>query len=117
MFRCCLGLLAATKGHRAICTSVRHYRRRYQAKRLDWAGRLAAIYALDERKDHTLRFGTAKSFRTPLIALRKAMGGKLPVGGGLYALNVDLPADDLRNEETWSLETGYKGKLADGVFL
>lgn len=87
----------------------------YSETTTDWAGRLAALYALDNRQDHTIRAAAAKSFRTPLIALRKEEGHTLPMGGGLYAMNVDLPADDLKNEETWSLEAGYTGKLTDAL--
>ncbi len=89
----------------------------YSETTTDWAGRLTALYALDEQKNHTVRIGTAKAFRTPFLAVRKVRGQKLPVGGGLYMLNVDLPPDDLENEETWSLEAGYTGKLAHGVTL
>ena len=41
----------------------------------------------------------------------------MPVGGGLYAANIDLPDDHLDNEETYSIEAGYTGKLAKGVTL
>jgi len=89
----------------------------YSRTHTDWAGRLAGLYRLDDQGDHILRIGTGKAFRTPLIGLRKALGHTLSVGSGRYAINVDLPMDDLKNEETWSIETGYIGKLAKGVTL
>lgn len=87
----------------------------YSKTTTDWAGRLTGLYALDDQKNHVLRLGVAKAFRTPLIAVRKAMGRRLPVGGGLYALNVELPTKDLDNEETYSIEAGYTGKFPRGV--
>jgi outer membrane receptor protein involved in Fe transport len=89
----------------------------YSETTTDWAGRLTGLYALDEQKNHILRLGSAKAFRTPLIALRNVRGQRLPVGGGFYALNLHLPTEDLENEETWSLEAGYTGRLAKGVTL
>lgn len=87
----------------------------YSETTADWAGRLAGLYALDGQRNHVVRLATAKAFRTPLIALRKAEGHTLPLGAGLYVLNVDLPSEDLKNEQTWSLEAGYSGKLAHGL--
>jgi outer membrane receptor protein involved in Fe transport len=88
----------------------------YSETTTDWSGRLTALYALDANKDHVLRLSTAKAFRTPLIALRELSGNTIPLGGGLYVLNVDAP-DELNNEETSSIEAGYAAKLAPGVIL
>ena len=90
---------------------------RYSETQTDWSGRLTALYSLDEKKDHIFRLSTAKAFRTPLISQRKNTNTNIPVGGGLYAVNGDLPTDHLDNEETYSIEAGYTGKLAKGVTL
>ncbi len=89
----------------------------YSETQTDWAGRLAALYALDEQKNHTVRVAMARAFRTPLIMLREVRGLKLPMGGGVYMVNLDPPSDDLENERTWSLEAGYTGKLPHGITL
>ncbi|MCD4830326.1 MAG: TonB-dependent receptor [Anaerohalosphaeraceae bacterium] len=94
---------------------------RYSETQTDWSGRFTVLYALDEKKDHIFRLSTAKAFRTPLITLRKHFNSMVPVPSppyppGLSALNVELP-DGLDNEETYSIEVGYTGKLAKGVTL
>lgn len=88
----------------------------YSETTTDWSGRLTALYALDDDKDHVLRLSTAKAFRVPLIALRELTGHTIPMGGGLYFINVDEP-DDLDNEQTYSVEAGYTTKIAPGVSL
>lgn len=88
----------------------------YSETTTDWSGRLTALYALDANRDHVLRLGTAKAFRAPLAALRELTGNAIPLGGGLYVLNVDAP-DELNNEETLSIEAGYTAKLAPGMTL
>jgi iron complex outermembrane receptor protein len=89
----------------------------YSQSDIDWSGRLSGLYALDEAKDHIFRLSAAKAFRAPLVDLRKAGGHSIPLGGGSYLVNILLPVDDLKNEETWSLEAGYTGKLAEGLVL
>ena len=89
----------------------------YSETQTDWATRLTAFYAIDEQKDHLLRLSFAKAFRTPFVSLRKPSANRVPVGGGLYALNVLPATEDLKNEETWSLETGYTGKLTRNLTL
>jgi outer membrane receptor protein involved in Fe transport len=88
----------------------------YSETTTDWSGRLTALYALDDNKDHVFRLSTAKAFRAPLIALRELAGKTVPLGGGLYVINVDLP-DELDNEETVSIEAGYTTKIAPGASL
>ena len=88
----------------------------YSETQTDWATRLTALYAMDEQKDHILRFSFAKAFRTPFTSPRNTWTSRVPVGGGLYAFNV-RPADELENEETYSLEAGYTGKLAKNLTL
>ena len=88
----------------------------YSKTTTDWSGRLTALYALDANKDHVLRLSTAKAFRAPLAALRELTGNTIPIGGGLYMLNVDAP-DELNHEETSSIEAGYTAKIAAGITL
>ena len=90
----------------------------YSETQSDMAGRLTALYALDEQKEHILRIGAARAFRTPLSALRKSTVHRVLIPAfGIYAINL-LPVDDhLEHEQTWSLEAGYTGKLADGLTL
>ncbi len=71
----------------------------------DWAGRVSGLYALDENHDHILRLSGAKSYRTPLAAL---WGMSMNRWGGYLALR---EGGDLRNEQIWSAEAGYTGKL------
>ena len=90
---------------------------RYSATEItDWSGRLTSLYALDEGKDHIFRLSVAKAYRSPLLALRELSDHEISVGGGLYLFNINRP-DDLKNEETLSLEAGYTGRLAQGVTL
>jgi len=88
----------------------------YSETQTDWSTRASALYAMDEQKDHMLRFSFAKAFRAPLTSLRTPVNNRIPLGGGLYIFNV-LPADDLDNEETWSLEAGYTGTLTSNLSL
>jgi outer membrane cobalamin receptor len=88
----------------------------YSGTRADWSGRLTALYALDQAKKHVLRFAAAKAFSTPLPELRKASTTRIPMGGGLYLLNVIAPGS-LENEETYCLETGYTATLSKNLSL
>ncbi len=89
----------------------------YSETQTDWSTRLTSLYAIDEQKDHVLRFSFAKAFRAPLTALRKPVNQRVPLGGGLYLFNVLKPIDDLENEETWSLEAGYTGRITNNLTL
>ncbi len=88
----------------------------YSETHADWATRMTALYGLDQQKDQVLRFSLAKAFRTPFVSPREIVTHRLPVGGGLYAFNVE-PAGDLKNEETYALEAGYAGRLARNLML
>jgi outer membrane receptor protein involved in Fe transport len=82
---------------------------------------MTALYAMDEKKDHMLRFSFAKAFRTPFTSVRETETHRVPFPSppyppGLYAFNV-LPADELKNEEIYSLEAGYTGKLTRNLLL
>ncbi len=93
----------------------------YSETQKDWSTRLSALYALDEKKDHTLRFSFAKAYRSPLANLRETSTNRLSLAGmgfpGFWAINAMKPGDDLENEETWALEAGYTGKLTDNLTL
>ena len=93
----------------------------YSKTQTDWATRLTALYAVDKQKDHILRFSFAKAFRTPFTSPRKTLTSRVPLPSppypsDLYVFNV-IPADDLDNEETYSLELGYTGKLNRNLTL
>ena len=86
----------------------------YSETQADWASRLSALYAMDADKQHILRLSGAKAFRTPMAAIRRMETHRVPVGPGLFLMNV-TPGDDLHNEEIYSAEAGYNGTLAKGV--
>ncbi|MBN2210271.1 MAG: TonB-dependent receptor plug domain-containing protein [Sedimentisphaerales bacterium] len=71
----------------------------------DWAGRVSGIYAVDQDRNHVLRLSGAKSYRTPLTAL---WGMSMSRWSGWLNLR---EGGDLSNEQIWSVEAGYLGKL------
>ena len=89
----------------------------YSETQTDWSGRLTTLYTLNEQKQRILRFSAAKAFRAPLITQRE---GQKHTGThfipGLYWFNIIAP-DDLRNEQTWSLEAGYSEQLSKWLIL
>ena len=92
----------------------------YSETKLDWAGRLAALYALDEKKDHILRLAGARAFRTPQVGFGEFTWTRIPhpIVPGAFIMNVNtLRRDDLKNEDTWSIEAGYTGRLSDTMTL
>jgi len=89
----------------------------YSETQTDWSGRLTGLYALDDNKDHILRFSAAKAFRSPMAAIRNVTVERFAIGPDLYLMNVVKSSHELENEETWSLEAGYTGKLAKGLTL
>ncbi len=88
----------------------------YSGTRADWSGRLTAFYTPDQAKNHILRFSAAKAFSAPLVELRKASSTLIPIGGGLYLINVTAPSS-LENEQIFCLEAGYKAKLSKTLSL
>jgi len=90
----------------------------YSETQTDWATRLTALYTMDEQKDHTLRFSFAKAFRTPLTSPRNTWDSRLhlPPPYPSYVFNV-RPGDNVENEEIYSLEAGYTGKLTKNLTL
>ncbi|MGB2823508.1 MAG: TonB-dependent receptor, partial [Phycisphaerae bacterium] len=85
----------------------------YSETHMDWSARLSGLYALDEAQRHVLRVSGAKAFRSPLIVCRRLRGRTVPLGMGTYLAEYVLPRDDLKNEETWSAELGYTGRITD----
>lgn len=92
----------------------------YSETQTDLSTRLSALYALDEKKDHTFRFSFAKAYRSPLANLRETSTTRLSLAGmgfpGFWAISALAPSD-LDNEETWALEAGYTGKLTENLTL
>ncbi|MDY7009719.1 MAG: TonB-dependent receptor plug domain-containing protein [Planctomycetota bacterium] len=82
----------------------------YSETQMDWSGRLSGLYSLDEKNRHVVRLSTAKAFRAPLVSSRRLQVTRVPMGTGAFLYNILRP-DDVRNEETWSLEAGYTGRL------
>lgn len=88
----------------------------YSETQVDWAGRAALLRALDTEKNHVVRVALAKAFRTPQTGLRELDSERFPLGGGLFGVNF-VPSGDIDNEELYSMELGYTGKLSDGLTL
>jgi outer membrane receptor for ferrienterochelin and colicin len=88
----------------------------YSETQTDLSGRVSLLRAIDNDKKHVLRLSYAKAFRAPLSSLRNGSMARVSLGGGLFAFNV-LEPGNLENEETWSLEAGYTGKLANDLTL
>lgn len=82
----------------------------YDGTGSDWAGRLAVVHAIDQDQQHTVRLAGARSYRTPLPALRDSTTARPPN----FVL---LASEDLDNEHVWSIEAGYTGQLTDDVLV
>ncbi len=83
----------------------------YSETTTDWSTRLTALYALDEQQNHILRASFARAFRSPCLILRNL---NFTSFGGATLFN---PTPDVHNEGTYTLETGYSGKLSDNLQL
>jgi iron complex outermembrane receptor protein len=88
----------------------------YSEVTTDWSNRVTALYDLDGTDKHILRLSVAKAFRSPLISLRQLEARNISIFGAYYQFNTTLP-EDLKNEETWTVEAGYSGQLTDRVLL
>ena len=88
----------------------------YSKTHTDWAGRTTAFYALEDEREHVLHVSAARAFRTPFQVLRNMTSQYIPIGGGMYLINIDR-AGKLDNERTYSIEAGYAGRLAQGIHL
>ncbi|HZW10823.1 MAG TPA: TonB-dependent receptor [Phycisphaerales bacterium] len=91
----------------------------YSETSLDWSGRVSALIDLDRDAHHVLRFSGAKAFRAPQLSLRELELNRTllpspPFPPDTYGLHIPA-AHDLDNEQIWSLEAGYTGRLAEGV--
>ncbi len=86
----------------------------YSETMLDWSGRVALLRSYGENNQHVFRLAIAKAFRTPQTALRDLSSERLPLGGGMFGLNL-IPAGEIDNEELYSFELGYTGRIQDGV--
>jgi len=89
----------------------------YSETQTDWASRASVLFAATEDHRHNLRFSVAKSFRTPYIGLRDLDVVRPPQAGLSPIPFFVSPNHDLKNEEMWSYEIGYTGRLADGITL
>jgi iron complex outermembrane receptor protein len=83
----------------------------------DWSARLTALYALDEQQNHVVRASIARAFRSPSVAVRNGSASYLqaPVVGGLFV--TEPSPDGMDNEGTYSLESGYTGRLTKNLSL
>lgn len=81
----------------------------YSETTTDWSTRLTALYALDEKQNHTLRASFARAFRSPCLILRNL---NYATAGNV---TVFTPTPDVENEGTYSLEAGYCGILSDNL--
>ncbi len=91
----------------------------YSETTVDWSGRLSAFLSLDEGHAHVLRFSAAKAFRAPQSGLQRIATNRVelpspPTPPGTFAAQL-LPSGGLDNEEIWSLETGYTGRLTEDL--
>jgi outer membrane cobalamin receptor len=81
----------------------------------DWSARAAALYAIDEEKNHILRFAYGRSFRAGSTSLREynlAAMYMWPIG---TLFNVHGIGSELKNENIYSLEAGYTGKFSESL--
>lgn len=92
----------------------------YSETQIDWAGRFAALYALDDEKKHIVRIAAAKAFRTPRVSPRNVQSSRLfvvlpgPASVPLVTLN-SVP--NIKNEEVVSLEAGYSGIVSKSLIV
>ena len=90
---------------------------RYNKTDTDWSLRLSALYALDEKHNHVLRAGFARSYRAAGVMVRDTTASALPIGGGIYLFNIIPSPKEVGNEATYALEAGYTGKFSDHVIF
>lgn len=93
----------------------------YSSTEGDFAGRLTVLRLLDPEGDHVLRFGAARSFRTPQLGIRGFTLQAQPIEApglppDLFALNFET-STELDNEQLYSLELGYSGRLTERITL
>lgn len=76
----------------------------YSAVQRDWSGRLSLIQALDDDKEHILRFSAARAFRSPSSFLRMYLG----TSQSAFSISGN---DNLADETIQSFEAGYMAWL------
>lgn len=91
----------------------------YSGTDTDWSGRMSLIHSLDEESNHTLRFSIAKAFRAQQVSIRELGDVRSPLPSppfipGSFGFSL-FPAGDLDNEQIYSGEVGYYGRLSDEV--
>jgi iron complex outermembrane receptor protein len=88
----------------------------YSQSQIDWSGRLTGLYALDADQRHIARLSVGKAFRAPMYQIHEAAGSRIMIAPGVFAFTL-LPADDIKNEQIWSFEAGYDGRLTEHLSL
>ena len=93
----------------------------YSETKVDWSGRLSALFAIDEAQHHRLRLGIARAFRAPFYGIRRFAGQRIPLPSppfpaGLFGINIVEPVD-LDHEQTHSVEIGYDGRIGSNVLV
>ena len=92
----------------------------YSESDRDWSARVAALYALDSKHDHMLRFSWARAFRANPAVVRSTETHRIDMTTlgmpNTYYINNVVPSD-LKNEHTWSLEAGYTGHVSPQTTL
>jgi outer membrane receptor protein involved in Fe transport len=90
----------------------------YSETTTDWSGRFTALYALDPQQNHVVRAGFARGFRSPSVATRRGHSSYLSMQPYLpFYMFETVPHEGstLNNEETYSFEAGYVGRLSDNL--
>lgn len=90
----------------------------YTETGFDWSGRISTLLTVDPERAGVLRFSAAKAFRAPARGFTDGRFQTVPLPPPAPAgtfLTTLVPADDLDNEETWSLEAGYATSLGEGL--
>jgi iron complex outermembrane receptor protein len=89
----------------------------YSPVQTDWSLRTSAMYAVDAEKNHILRLSGAKAFRAPMAGTREIVSHQgLVFPPSTYAFTFN-PNPDLVNEEAYSVEAGYTGRLTKHLTL
>ena len=90
----------------------------YSGTGFDSSGRATALISLDPDERSIARFSLAKAFRAPQSIMRKATLDRFPLPApappGLFGLSLSA-ADDLENEEIYSIEAGLTRQLSRTV--
>ncbi len=92
----------------------------YSETQTDWSNRFSVLYDLNGEKKHVVRLSVARAFRSPLVSLRKATAETVPfpwMPGVFYHVINLADNEDLKNEQTWSFEAGYTGRLTNKFTL